>query len=117
LRFSASRDIIIKEGLTMKTFRTVFLVLLFVVLNYYGVKFTFLGLNYASDYAFVGGLFGGAVLLVVDFLIIRSVIRNYAAKVEALWQDGQPASEVQAATQSATAPSVQAQAQPSQASK
>ena len=79
----------------MKTFRTVFLVLLFAVFNYYGVKFTFLGLNYAGDYAFIGGLCGGAVLLVLDILIIRSVINRFAAKVEAAWQDEQIQPEAQ----------------------
>jgi len=85
----------------MKTFRTVFLALLFVIANYYGAKFTFLGLNYAGDYAFIGGLFGGAVLLVVDILIIRSVIKSLAAKAEATWQEGQSATEAPQAAQQA----------------
>ncbi len=85
----------------MKTFRNVFFVLLLVIFNYYGVKFTFMGLNYANDYAFIGGLFGGAVLLCVDILIIRSIIKGFAAKVEATWQDEQPAAQNQASAQAA----------------
>jgi hypothetical protein len=66
----------------MKLLWKALLALLFIVANYYAVKFTFVGLNHPSDAAFVGGLLGGLILLVIDLEIARRVIQHYVAKME-----------------------------------
>jgi|HubBroStandDraft_1064217.scaffolds.fasta_scaffold1312669_2 hypothetical protein len=64
----------------MKLYLKVFLLLLFAVGNYYGFKYSAMGLNYPHDAAFLGGLGGLLTLLVTDFLIIRRVVLNFIKK-------------------------------------
>jgi phosphoglycerol transferase MdoB-like AlkP superfamily enzyme len=66
----------------MKLYLKAFLLVLFAVTNYYGLKFGFLALNYPKDVAFLAGLVGLVVLLVSDILIVRRVVRNFIKKVE-----------------------------------
>jgi uncharacterized integral membrane protein len=66
----------------MKLYFRALLVLLFVVANYYGIKFGFLALNYPKDVAFLAGAVGLVVLLVTDILVVRRVFQNPIKKVE-----------------------------------
>jgi hypothetical protein len=60
----------------MKLYLKSLLLLLFVVANYYGIKFGFLALNYPKDVAFLAGATGLVVLLVTDVLIVVRVVKN-----------------------------------------
>jgi len=61
----------------MKLYLKALLLLLFVVANYYGIKFGFFALNTPKDVAFLAGLVGLVFLLVTDVLIIARVAKNY----------------------------------------
>jgi len=66
----------------MKFYRNALLLVLFAIVNYYGIQYGFLGLNTANDFAFIGGFVGLVILFITDVLIIWRVIKTYAKKAE-----------------------------------
>lgn len=51
--------------------------MVFLIANYYGLKLSFMAMTYPSDLTFFAGVFGLALLLLTDALIVVRVLRKY----------------------------------------
>jgi hypothetical protein len=65
----------------MKFYRNILLLLLFAVINYYGIQYGVLGLD-TPNLVFLASLIGLVLLAVADLIVIVRFIRNYSKKVE-----------------------------------